>query len=649
MLDRDRAMSGARGLLAAAALSPGCGWLDSAPPPEPVTRTIRAAQPEAEPATRPSPGRGGGRRPAPSFSEPALQIPASGGRVTQPDLPVLARLPDDATALAVSLWLDGRDVTDPLGVLATRSPNLGGGVDYLATLDLIDLAPGPHELELRAGPHTLTAPFTYAPAPIRLDLELLDGEGELVPAKVIVLHGDGSRADLAPPGAAALPHGGDSELSTVFCPDGRGALFVEPGTWQLVATRGPRAHIDAQTLTVDASRDVTFSLPTAVPTPGELSADLHVHSGRSGDSLTPDRLRMAALVTSGLDAAVITDHDEIGAMDAARRAVAPASALHTVAGAEVSLEGAVGHANPFPLAGSGAPVPRRGLTGLPAVWDALRSRHAEQPPASGAALVLQLNHPRGIRPGQARGGYWAETFDPTTPPGDGTNAWMTTAAASGTRPLDFDALEVVNRASVPLYIETRADWFALMNAGWFLTGTGNSDSHRLEVELVGQLHNLVRVDGAWSERAFADAIRAGRVRVSNGPLVSLEVRSAGATAGPGELLRGQDLEVLVTVDAAPWVPIAEVRLVVDGEVVEREPLDVPSVADGPPHHSARTWSVHLDRDGWIAAEVGFPVGQVYRGGGPYAVVAPNYTPLGFTNAVRIDADGDGEVGRTGGR
>ena len=75
--------------------------------------------------------------------------------------------------------------------------------------------------------------------------------------------------------------------------------------------------------------------------------------------------------------------------------------------------------------------------------------------------------------------------------------------ASGLGNADFDAIELYNRASLALYLETRADYFALLHAGLVKTATGNSDSHSLAGEPAGappMIHlAAVHHHGAWME------------------------------------------------------------------------------------------------------------------------------------------------------
>jgi len=80
---------------------------------------------------------------------------------------------------------------------------------------------------------------------------------------------------------------------------------------------------------------------------------------------------------------------------------------------------------------------------------------------------------------------------------------------------------------------------------------------------------------------------------------------------------------------------------VDGEVVEVLPH--PHLGDwaGAGVDLEVSWEVELHRDGWILAEAGWTLDDPELPGGLYAELAPGHVPLGFTNPVRVDVDGDG--------
>ena len=99
----------------------------------------------------------------------------------------------------------------------------------------------------------------------------------------------------------------------------------------------------------------------------------------------------------------------------------------------------------------------------------------------------------------------------------------------------------------------------------------------------------------------------------------------GLHAGDAALLE-------IRVDAAPWVPIAEWRAYVDGELVHRAPIQRGESASLP---------LAFARDAIVTVEVEGPAE------GRYAEVLPKFTPLAFTNPIFVDADRNGRFDAPG--
>jgi hypothetical protein len=193
--------------------------------------------------------------------------------------------------------------------------------------------------------------------------------------------------------------------------------------------------------------------------------------------------------------------------------------------------------------------------------------------------------------------------------------------------LGFDALEVFNGdhyARIARVEECMKDWYALLNAGFRVVATGNSDSHKLTFQEPGTPRNLVAAPsdapGAFDERAFVDAVRAGRVVVSSGPFVRLEV----AGKGIGETVPEGEAEIVVRVDAPPWVDVDRIELVRRGEVWRAWSVP-PRKGPGPIEQRTRET---LRKSDWVIA--------VARGSKPMEFLhRPGASPFGFTNPVFV--------------
>jgi hypothetical protein len=239
---------------------------------------------------------------------------------------------------------------------------------------------------------------------------------------------------------------------------------------------------------------------------------------------------------------------------------------------------------------------------------------------------------------------------------------------------------------VVLNLTYRTFWFSMLNQGLLRAGTANSDSHSLVTEQLGYPRNVVLTgfDRAGFDRSrFNRAVREGRMVGTNGPYIDARIMDASGTArGPSieAFAPARDASLVVEVRAAPWIPVTEVRIVVNGAVVRtisgsdlRQPAD-PFGTDGLIRWRADLPLAQLTggRDAWIVIEAGLPLppardledddGLVDRidGDGDGAiddralararegdprfhidVVSPGTLPFAFTNPFVVDMDGGG--------
>jgi hypothetical protein len=412
------------------------------------------------------------------------------------------------------------------------------------------------------------------------------------------------------------------------------AVGIAPGRYRVRAGRGPEYGVTTTEIAVVAGARVPLAIappPRVLATPGWISADLHVHAAPSDDSALPLPVRVASYVAEGCEVLVATDHDTLTDYGPLIRSLDLAGAVASVVGQEVTsavptpeAPTTFGHANVFPLVRdplayrSGAlPNEGRRLRDVIAAVRALPGEH-----------LVQLNHARS---GGDAAGFFdhlsvGHPFEPdlplTIPP---NTVLIARDPVTGVRDVDFDAMELMNGPHMERYRLLRSDWFALLRHGIVRTGTANSDSHLLR-DVAGVPRNLVRVAGDTPARFDADefvrAIRAGRVIGTTGPILDLHVGAAGI----GERATGRDAPIRVDVRAAPWVPVATVRVFVNGTLAHESPATAGATLSFP----------HVfDRDAFVTAEVEGAPDAVY------AARLPGFTPFAFTNPVFVDADGDG--------
>jgi hypothetical protein len=384
--------------------------------------------------------------------------------------------------------------------------------------------------------------------------------------------------------------------------EGPTSVVVPPGTYDLFAVAGPFSTLARQQVSIVAGETARASLALQVlplQPPGTLSGDFHVHGQGSFDSSLPPEERVRALVAARVDVIASTEHDVVSAFGPVADALGVGDRVRILDGTEStghilfplfedsSYPRVIGHFNfwPVPYDPLG---PWRG-----APWDELQepgalmgAMAAEGWPAD--VGVAQLNHPwGGFQFGRDYGFADAIDVDLTQPlpgayDGSGPSLFRRTPPGAAFANSAYHAQEVMNGSDNLLWQSYRAFWFYLMNQGIFRTGTANSDSHSLSDAVVGFPRNLV-----WTNTSLADfdagafnvAIREGRVMGTNGPVLDVSLVDAGDAAPlarpslapvvppPGSALR-------VVVRAAPWVPVDEVRVVVNGAVarVYREEL-----------------------------------------------------------------------------
>jgi hypothetical protein len=126
----------------------------------------------------------------------------------------------------------------------------------------------------------------------------------------------------------------------------------------------------------------------------------------------------------------------------------------------------------------------------------------------------------------------------------------------------------------------------------------------------------------------------------------LDVSVSGV--GPGGLVPGPVASVSVTIAlyAPDWVPVDEVRVVVNGSST---PIPVPlssftaSVDDFRLRTATVTVPLPVGKDAWLVVEAGVARSQtgVYRAGTPWNKIMKGLYPIAVTNPIFVDVTGGG--------
>jgi hypothetical protein len=436
-------------------------------------------------------------------------------------------------------------------------------------------------------------------------------------------------------------------------------VALPPGRYRLTATRGLEWGLASIEVDLPAPGDELrvppFELARAVELPGTTSADLHVHAQASDDSGVTHEARIRSFLAEDIDWIVATDHDHLGWYEPALAALGARGRLRVIQGVEVTSSAplptapwTLGHHNAWPIAyrphapHQGAPPSQ--LPSLAELYASLRSEYG--------ARVVQMNHPLGAEAGFDRGAFLThlgaagEPYDASLPLDAEPNRLLLEVASDGTtRAIDFDAIEVMNGRKWDQYLRTREVWYSLLRQGVRRSATGNSDTHGPD-EIAGYPRNYLTALPSADPAQLDAALVAGRSFFTTGPLL-LRFTANGAGMGDTLTAPGGRVQVEFSVAAAPWVPVQELRLLVDGRVARRFSAD--AQASPGPLRFERVVELSLLRDAFLTLEAGAPlVGtaaeKALEDAGPYArAVAPGFVSQLVANPIWIDVDGDGRV------
>ena len=426
-----------------------------------------------------------------------------------------------------------------------------------------------------------------------------------------------------------LTHGGSPSCNRVIV-NGPTTVALPAGNYDFYTSRGLFSTLGAvQGVTVAAvtGQSVTLEVTSLDVQPaGTLTGDFHVHGGASFDSNMPDDDRVRAFVASGLEVVVTTEHDVVNDYAVAIESLGVADRFTLLTGTEATghllfryrsdygFPQVVGHWMYWPVLYDPT-APWRGATYDERAEPGLLTTRQEDGGWSRADGVVQMNHPYG---GAAFGRdySWATAMgiDQTLPldeAGGSTSQALFFHKAVGARYSndEYDVQEVMNGTENENLLQYRSFWHYLLDQGIVRGGTANSDSHSLVENVLGTPRNVVfttttRAD--FDVATFNADVRAGHIMGTNGPVIVASIGSR--TPGLEAFAPGADDVLHIEVSAAPWVPVAEVRVLVNGQAntyttellhpadplgadgLARVTLDLP-LSDLLPAGSADTWIV----------------------------------------------------------
>lgn len=356
-----------------------------------------------------------------------------------------------------------------------------------------------------------------------------------------------------------------------------GVVPIEPGSYQVVVSRGPEYTIDSDPITVTANNQssVSATIARVIDTTGFISGDFHVHSIQSPDSEVTERERIVTMMSEGLEFYTPSDHDN-------RRAVQPIIVaegwedLVTTATGNEMTSFDYGHFNSWPMTidtskVNGGSVDHGGAV-LTAGEDFPSFGNYNLTPEDIIAAaktdpgteVVQINHFSshfGLDVGGTDLGSGLAIDTGLSPPKS-----LVPPAARRLDPADedlnkgyftdtFDALEVWIGASRGQILDNflgqnAGDWFNLMNQGIVRTAISDSDTHQRINTQSGTPRTMIASSESdltlLNPETLASTIISGRAIGTNGPMVRFTVEAI--TSGDDATLEDGDTNLVTATD-----------------------------------------------------------------------------------------------------
>jgi hypothetical protein len=439
-------------------------------------------------------------------------------------------------------------------------------------------------------------------------------------------------------------------------------IHFPPGDYLAYATRGPMSNLDSLPIKAfDGQLDVIHGfvvVPPALPA-GWTTFDLPAPTQATTGGFNPGEMLSSALA-EGVQVVARTEEDVLtdpAALRAEFRFEIDSTAVSDAQRAPVGND-------PFVVGARSASLADGFATALftPAPTG---HRNGGARPSKGWNLADFITQAEGgftvvHQPRGAKGLFTVRAFDRTVPLGTGVNAWWTQTgpASLGKRLGDFDALELLRAegcnpadptAWYAEYSQVRDDWYALLNQqtpGAFTKGLGLSAARFSLDTPVGLSRTYLNVGESFGQDNLAPVLRAlrnGAAVASTGPLVIATVDGVG----PGGLATTSTSSVSLTIllHAPDWVPVDEVRVVVNGAA----PINVPlaSFTVSATLSGLRTAVVTVPlpagKDAWLVVEAGVARAQTgpYAAGTPWNKIMKGIYPIAVTNPIFVDANGGG--------
>ncbi len=415
-----------------------------------------------------------------------------------------------------------------------------------------------------------------------------------------------------------------SRENTIYTSSGTGELTLPYGKYEFWFGKGMEYSVDIKQVNIqsDSTLFISAILAKEINTDGFVGGDMHLHTltnSGHGDANLAERI--ISCTAEGLDWAVATDHNFITDYEPYMKEIGIFGLMKTTIGNEVTTP--IGHFNTFPLAAISKPVDSKIKNGN-ILFENIRS-------ASKNDVVIQINHPRWVA---------ADYFNTK-----GLDIYFGNVVKDEEWSWDFDTYEVLNEnyqlgwTTAPNNLQSvKRDWFNMMSRGIRKTGIGNSDSHTVVSAIAGVPRSYILsssdVPNEIDDKELIKNIKAQRVSVACGIFPQIMVDGKNAI-GETYASANKTIQLQLKVQAASWISCSKAELVKNGIVVQE--FDLKRTENNVCLDTII--AVQPEKDSWylLIAHGDQPMFPMV--GKPEKPVKP----LGFTNAVWVDADGNNKI------
>ncbi|WP_285571454.1 hypothetical protein [Geothrix limicola] len=464
---------------------------------------------------------------------------------------------------------------------------------------------------------------------------------------------------------------GNQIFGTAFGAAASATMSFQPGNYVVYGTRGPLSHLDTLPVAVfDGQTAVSHEFVVTKPVlpAGWTSFDLPSPTQATTGGLNPGEM-LSSATAEGVQVVARTEEDVL----------TDPTALRTEFRAEIDIP-QVTDAQRAPLGNDPFVVGARSATLSDGFVTALftpaptSDRNGGARPSKGWNLAEFITQAEGgytiiHQPRSAKGLFTVRGFDRTVPLGTGVNSWWTATgpASLGKHVGDFDALELLRAEGcnpadpTAWYAEfstVRDDWFALLNQQTptaFTKGLGLSAARYSLDTPVGLARTYLKVGTTPLTQdtltPVLTALRSGAAVASTGPMLDVSVGGVG----PGGLVAGpvSSVDVSISLVAPDWVPVDEVRVVVNGAAPIQVPMASFAASASDPRLRTATVTVPMPagKDAWFVVEAGVSRTQTgpYKGesapgkndGSPWNKIMKGIYPIAITNPIFVDVNGGG--------